>query len=167
MKIRLGDLRRLIREACKQEEYWGRGGAGVMFTCSEDNTILLLKRAGWVAQGGTWGIPGGGLEDGWYETPIKKPIKAITRFRTAAFREVEEECGSLPPDFNMGQIVGQTEYEDCGFRYITMIADITLEQKTAWQLVSNDGETEEFKWFSRQRLPSKLHFGVKYSLANA
>ena len=30
---------------CQRREYWGRGGAGVLFTCSEDGTVLLLLRA--------------------------------------------------------------------------------------------------------------------------
>jgi len=136
-----------------------------MFTCSEDDTILLLKRAAWVAQDGTWGIPGGGLEEGWYETPITKPIKQLSKFRAAAMREATEECGSLPPGFSMIQVVNQTEYEDCGFRYITLVADITLEQKEAWEPVSNDGETDEFKWYRRSKLPANLHFGVKHTLS--
>lgn len=143
-----------------------------MFICSEDDTVLLLLRAQWVAQGGTWGVPGGGVEEGWFDTPIEDPITDDSIFIDAAFREAQEECGSLPPDFTVGQLVGRTVYEDCGFQYITLIADISLEQKMNWNLVSNDGETDDFQWFPRSQLvPGTnlmghyLHFGVEYTLS--
>lgn len=157
---------------CKKPEYWGRAGAGVLFLCSEDDTVLLLLRAPWVAQGGTWGIPGGGVEEGWFKTPIEDPITDPSIFRDAAFREAVEECGSMPPGFSSGQIVGKTVYEDCGFQYVTLIADITLEQKGAWEMVSNDGETDDFQWFPRSSLRPgasvagrRLHFGIEYTLS--
>ncbi len=165
-------LRGLIREMCKKPEYWGRGGAGIMFTCSEDDTVLLLLRAPWVAQGGTWGIPGGGVEEGWFETPIEDPITDDSIFINAAFREAVEECGSMPPGFSQSQVVGRTVYEDCGFQYVTLIADISLSQKEGWEMASNDGETDDFQWFPRAKLSPgarlmgrKLHFGVEYTLS--
>ena len=157
---------------CKKPEYWGRGGAGIMFTCSEDDTVLLLLRAMWVDQGDTWGIPGGGVEEGWFETPIEDPISDPSTFQDAAFREAVEECGSLPSGFSGSQVVGKTVYEDCGFQYVTLIADISLAQKEGWSLVSNDGETADFRWVSRSKLSpgakvggKRLHFGVEYTLS--
>lgn len=157
---------------CKKPEYWGRGGAGIMFTCSEDDTVLLLLRADWVDQGNTWGIPGGGVEEGWFETPIEDPISDPSVFQSAAFREAVEECGSLPPRFSSSQVVGKTVYEDCGFQYVTLIADISLVQKDRWSLVSNDGETADFQWVPRSKLGpgasvdgKRLHFGVEYTLS--
>jgi 8-oxo-dGTP pyrophosphatase MutT (NUDIX family) len=165
-------LRGLIREMCKKPKYWGRGGAGIMFRCPEDDTVLLLLRADWVDQGGTWGIPGGGVEEGWFETPIEEPIYDPSIFQRAAFREAVEECGSLPPGFSSSQVTGRTVYEDCGFQYITLIADITLEQKERWRLASNDGETDDFQWVPRSKLGAgasfmgrRLHFGVEYTLS--
>jgi 8-oxo-dGTP pyrophosphatase MutT (NUDIX family) len=165
-------IRSLIREMCKKPEYWGRGGAGIMFRCPEDDTVLLLLRADWVDQGGTWGIPGGGVEEGWFETPIEDPISDPSIFQNAAFREAVEECGSLPPGFSSSQVTGKTVYEDCGFQYVTLIADITLAQKEGWELVSNDGETDDFQWIPMSKLRSgasvmgrRLHFGVEYTLS--
>lgn len=165
-------VRELISEICKNTRYWGRGGAGMLFTCPEDNTLLLLLRAPHVAQGGTWGIPGGSVEEKWFNTPIKDPITDNSLFVNTAFRETVEECGSLPTNFSASQIVGKTIYEDCGFKYVTLIANLTLEQKQSWKLVSNDGETSAFEWVSRDGLGGgskidgkNLHFGVKYTLA--
>jgi 8-oxo-dGTP pyrophosphatase MutT (NUDIX family) len=174
--IRRGDslLRQLIREVllreeeCKNEGYYGRGGSGMMFVCSEDGTILLLLRANWVAQPGTWGIPGGALDEDYHETPIDPPLddseENEVKSLAAGKKEVVEECGSMPPDYSDGQVVGRTKYEDCGFQYVTRIVDITKEQKDGWKLRSDDGETDEFRWFPRNKLPSNLHFGVPLTL---
>jgi 8-oxo-dGTP pyrophosphatase MutT (NUDIX family) len=164
-------LRGLIREMCKNKVYWGRGGAGMLFTCSEDGTVLMLLRSAWVDQGGTWGVPGGGIGERHYRTPIEDPITDMSVFMKTARREVKEECGSMPPGFKMSQIVGKNLYEDCGFKYFTFIADITKGQKAAWKLVSNDGETDQFKWVPRSELSPgcsvdgrRLHFGIEHTL---
>lgn len=188
MKITRSQLKKIIIESlapsyyllkeqsdipCKRDVYWGRGGAGVMFICSEDDTILLLLRAEWVDNGETWGIPGGGVEEGWFDTPIEEPITDQSIFIDAALREAEEECGSLPPGFSEDQLIRNTIYEDCGFQYKTYIADITLEQKNSWELVSNDEETDQFEWFPKsavfpgaELMGYPLHFGVEYTISN-
>ena len=169
---------------CKRSEYWGRGGAGVLFTCSEDGTVLLLLRAEWVEQGGTWGIPGGGIGEGFYDTPME-PITDLDVFRRKAQQEVEEECGGLPPGQGAAGVMTRlpeglpyTQYEDCGFRYVTFILDITKAQKDAWAPYSADGENDAFVWFpiaevKRGRpLPDEygdlhdIHFGVKFTMSN-
>jgi hypothetical protein len=160
-------------ESCRQPRYWGRGGAGMMFVCPEDSTALLLLRAAWVDQGGTWGVPGGGIGEGYYGTPISPPIQDEHLFLAKAKQEVEEECGSLPPGYSDAQIIGRTAYTDCGFQYVTYIVGITKAQKDAWRLHSPDGETDEFRWFplSRVREGGRLdgravHFGVAYTLGS-
>ena len=128
---------------------WGRGGAGILFLCGADSSLLLLQRAGWVAEGGTWGIPGGGTSGGWESLPILHPITDEKVFLKTALRETEEECGSMPPGFALSQLVKRVEYEHCGFRYITYVCNLTLSQKEAWSLVSEDDETDAFMWFSK------------------
>lgn len=161
---------------CQRREYWGRGGAGVLFTCSEDGTVLLLLRAAWVEQGGTWGIPGGGIGEGFYRTPVQ-PITDMRVFLEKAKEEVEEECGSLPPGVrSLRADLPFTEYEDCGFRYVTFILDITRAQKGAWAPFSADGENDAFVWFpldavkKGRPLPDEdgdehdIHFGVTFTM---
>jgi len=168
--LRYNPRRARRNPSCKRPTYWGRGGAGMMFVCTEDATVLLLLRASWVMQGGTWGVAGGGLEEGHYNTPIEDPILDDARYLKAALKETEEECGSLPPGFRASQVVGQTEYEDCGFRYVTFIADLTKAQKDAWHLESHDDETDEFRWVPVARVKPgavigdhALHFGVEFT----
>ena len=161
---------------CQRREYWGRGGAGVLFTCSEDGTVLLLLRAAWVEQGGTWGIPGGGIGEGFYRTPVQ-PITDMRVFLEKAKEEVEEECGSLPPGVrSLRADLPFTEYEDCGFRYVTFILDITRAQKATWAPFSDDGENDAFVWFpldavkKGRSLPDEhgalhdIHFGVTFTM---
>lgn len=160
-------------ENCKQEGYWGAGGAGMLFVCTEDKTMLLLLRASWVDQPGVWGNPGGAIGEEWTKTPVppEDRIKNENEYKASAMRETVEECGSLPPGFSIGQIKTTVSYEDCGWLYKTYICDISLEQKEAWtpKLQSPDNETDEFRWFSIDELPSpsEMHFGVKFMLSRA
>lgn len=163
---------------CKRPSYWGRGGAGALFTCSEDNTVLLLLRAEWVEQGGTWGVPGGGIGEGFFRTPMQ-PITDLAVFREKAEDEVREECGGLPPGMtHLAEGLPFTEYEDCGFRYVTFIVDLTKAQKDAWRPFSADGENDAFIWFpldevkAGRPLPDEygdlhdIHFGVNFTMEN-
>jgi len=59
------------------KRYWGKRGAGIAYT--DGKNILLLRRAGGDNQG-TWGLPGGMVDEG--ETDLD-----------AAIREAKEECG--------------------------------------------------------------------------
>jgi len=149
-----------------------------MFTCSADNTVLLLLRAEWVEQGGTWGIPGGGIGEGHFDTPMK-PITDLAVFRRKAEEEVEEECGAFPPYMTrLPEGLPFTEYEDCGFRYVTFILDITKAQKDTWAPFSADGENDAFVWFpldevrAGRPLPDEngdlhdIHFGVSFTMQN-
>jgi 8-oxo-dGTP diphosphatase len=162
-------IRKLIIEAAKPKQYWGRGGAGMMFICREDNTVLLLHRADWVAQGGTWGVPGGSVtEDQWFTLPIEEPVSDDDPlFLSGARREVQEECGSLPPGFSTSNIFDETLFEDQGFKYKTFVYDIGLADKEKWELGSLDGETQEYRWVPIQELSQlPLHFGVEFTLRN-
>lgn len=145
--------------------------AGIMFCCSEDNTILLLLRAPWVNHGLTWSISGGGIDN--KDVTVPGVINDELLVRTA-FRETIEECGSLPPDFSSEQIVSSTLWQGNGFAYLTLVSNITLKQKLAWKCFSGDNENLEFRWFpARDILESKkldgnpIHFGVKFTLRQA
>ena len=58
---------------------WGKHGAAGLFLRAGD-AVLLQHRAHWVADGGTWALPGGARDS--HET-----------VEQAALRETVEECG--------------------------------------------------------------------------
>lgn len=135
-------------------KYWGRGGAGIVFFCPFDGTILLGKRAGWVSDPGTWSYPGGSVEEGWCDTPIDDPITDEDVFFETALRETEEECGSVPRGLVLSH---RFEFEDEGFRYVTYMSRLSLEQKLAWKPFPADDEMSEWEWFPLDELPESLH----------
>lgn len=103
--------------------------AGIMLI--HDGRVLLLKRAADSDHGGTWGLPGGHIEDG--ETPEQ-----------AARREYGEECGTGPYEGDLTML-----YESrAGFRcYLgTGYAEPEL----------NDEHTD-WRWAPFDDLPEPLH----------
>ena len=64
------------------KQVWGKHGAAGLFLRA-GNTVLLQHRAHWVADGGTWALPGGARDS--HET-----------VEEAALRETVEECGIDP-----------------------------------------------------------------------
>lgn len=144
----------LVAEAPRRRRYWGRAGAGIVFLCPQEGTILLGKRADWVADPGTWGAPGGSVDGGWRTTPIDDPVTEETVFKDTALRETEEECGSLPRGM---RFVGRTDFYDEGFTYVTYLVHLTPAAAAAWEPTTADGETDEWSWFPLEELPSPIH----------
>lgn len=157
MNTKFSLLRRYIKDTLLEtasKRYWGRAGAGIVFICKEDDTILLGKRAAWVADPGTWGAPGGSVDGGWRIPPIEDPVEDENIFISTAIRETEEECGSLP---NGLKFSGRTEFYDEGFRYVTYLVELTSQQVRSWNPSTPDGETDEWRWFPLDDLPSPIH----------
>ncbi|HZC41043.1 MAG TPA: NUDIX domain-containing protein [Streptosporangiaceae bacterium] len=91
-------------------QHWGRYGAAGLLVSAPDRSgqivILLQRRAGWTACGGTWGTPGGARDS-------HEPAAA------AALREAAEECG-LPPE--AVRITGMRIDDHGGWSYRTLLA---------------------------------------------
>jgi len=143
--------------------YWGPSGAGYFLICLEDNTILLLRRANWVGQGGTWGIPGGALAEGYYDDHSPQiPGFSLRDFHKHARREVIEELGSCPPV----KLLERTAYVSGKWKFVTFIVSITKEEKARWTptITFKDKEHVDARWFPIDKPPRPLHFGVAYTL---
>ncbi len=106
--------------------YWGKRGAGIIFTNGE--SILLLKRAKSADHHGTWCMPGGKTEQG--EVPIE-----------TARRECKEEIGSSP-----GEQFARFDEKD-GHHVFTVF----LFKTEPFDVKLSD-EHDEFKWVPIQEI---------------
>ncbi len=153
--------------------YYGKGGAGLLLTCKEDGTVLMLKRSRHVEQPMTWGIPGGALSkgEGWHRREdIEQSGFSDDDFLEAAFREADEELfsrGGTSLDKNKMTLIGETDFRDGGFVYKTFVYDIPLEEKKRISAGFHlNWENDRAKWYSLSNLPQNLHFGVKFTKDN-
>lgn len=109
---------------------------------TDGNVVLLLMRSQSSDMGGTWGLPGGHLEDG--ENPLD-----------AAFRETSEEAGYVPPFYGLGA----KKYNK---GYVTY--ELQVQPKyTGWKPKLNDEHTD-YKWATVEWINhnwDKLHPGVQ------
>jgi 8-oxo-dGTP pyrophosphatase MutT (NUDIX family) len=162
-------LARLIKNIRKNSStYYGKAGAGILFVCKEDQTCLLLKRSNRVEEGGTWGISGGAVSkgEGFYNKNDIQENETLD-FKETAFRESNEELfsdGSFNVDLIDKEFMGQTEFKDGGFKYLTFVYNVSLEtKKKITSKISLDWENDAAKWFNMSSLPSNLHFGVDFT----
>jgi 8-oxo-dGTP pyrophosphatase MutT (NUDIX family) len=122
-----------------------RQGAGFVFVCQEDQTILLARRSKYVSEPGTWTGLGGAVEPG-------------ESVREAAIREVQEEAGSMP---RIDKELATLRYERNGFVFTTFVANLTKEEKQRWK-PKRDHENDRIEWL--HELPDNLHPGLEAAL---
>ena len=173
MKLLRETIQRILLEVCKRPQYWGIAAAGVVVICSEDGTIYLHLR-----HNGKWAYPGGGIhvpdwDERYNSTPIPEEMRLEPndlRLRVKALEELEEEAGYLGlPELTI--VDGFVTYEDCGFIYKTFIADISLEEKAAWQPQPHPScawEVRDHGWYDSEEWETKdLHRGFTPKLVMA
>jgi 8-oxo-dGTP pyrophosphatase MutT (NUDIX family) len=108
------------------ERYSGKKGAGILYT--DGKKILLLKRADGDHKG-TWGQPGGCVEEG--ESNID-----------AAIRESQEECGRVE-----GYRIAEFEEKDGLHRWTTYL--YRIKEPFSCHLSK---EHSDWKWFDLDKL---------------
>jgi 8-oxo-dGTP pyrophosphatase MutT (NUDIX family) len=126
--------------------FWGNRGAGILLVAQSTGRILLTLRSAHVNEPGTWGIPGGKIDDS-DESPSH-----------AAKREAREELGysgSL-------KLVPAHVFKAGSFQYFNFIGIVPEEFEP-----SLDWENDDAQWFSVLQLPAGLHFGVQSLLGNS
>jgi 8-oxo-dGTP pyrophosphatase MutT (NUDIX family) len=74
----------------------------------------------------------------------------------AALAETEEELGGFPSL----QVIGEKSMSSGDFTYTTFFARMPGELAKAWTPQLN-WENDEWKWFSKNKLPIRLHPGVR------
>jgi len=122
------------------ERYWGRFGAAGLLAVDAQRGVLLQHRIPWSHFGGTWGIPGGALQQ--HESAVD-----------GAIRESEEEADS-PPDALAPRA---TSVLDLGFwSYTTVIADVI----TPFEPYISDYESQALEWVPIEKVAElPLHPG--------
>lgn len=116
--------------------------AGFMLR-SPKGRVLLLKRNGKGDSSGTWGWPGGHIEDG--ESPL-----------IAAGRELAEETGVVRPcNLDGVRLIHIGDTPDSKGKFYTYLAPVSRE----FEPTLND-EHSEYKWADFDALPEPLHPGV-------
>lgn len=106
--------------------YWGRFGAAGLLAHDQQRGVLLQHRVGWSHFGGTWGIPGGAIQQG--ETAVE-----------GALREAAEESGA--PRASL--VLQRTSVLDLGiWRYTTVLAAV----HEPFEPVIADAESLELRW---------------------
>ena len=106
--------------------YWGRFGAAGLLAHDPLRGVLLQHRVGWSHFGGTWGIPGGAIQQG--ETAVD-----------GALREAAEESGA--PRASL--VLQRTSVLDLGvWSYTTVLAAV----REPFEPVIADAESLELRW---------------------
>jgi 8-oxo-dGTP pyrophosphatase MutT (NUDIX family) len=124
-------------------KYWLNSGAGVLFFAKSTKRFLLVKRAV-RREFGTWGVVGGGVDEGDSEEKTAK-------------KEAHEETGYSGPIELMP--VFRFVDESAGFEYQNFVGIVEDEFpiKLNW-------ENSDAKWFSLEEIldfPYELHFGIE------
>jgi len=124
-------------------KYWGKKGAGILFT--DGKSMLLLKRAKGTDNANKWGLPGGKTESG--ESDI-----------AAAIRETKEETGL---DKIPGHRIDSFVSVDGRHRFVTFLYRVNEQ----FQDVSLSDEHSDWKWVDLNDLTSEdLHPKLEVNL---
>lgn len=150
---------------------WGKVGAGILFVCEEDDTILLMHRSGSVMEPYTWGVPGGAvIGEGYHDWYFEVEPYTDEQLWEGAQRETWEECGSLPPNLNKSQIEDYFDFKKGDFVFRDYVVKLTKAQKDAWRIdienAKDAWENIDWGWFRLEDLPSPLHPGVHFIFDN-
>lgn len=140
-------FKKKIRRKKDEPKYHGKSGAGLLFVCLEDKTVMLAKRADEdVREPGTWGLSGG------------KSNKEDSSPMETAVRESFEELTTIP---EVDKVLKKTIFRDGPFKYTTYFCLITKAEKTNWKPKLN-WEHSQTNWFPISKLPDDLHFGIAH-----
>jgi 8-oxo-dGTP diphosphatase len=108
------------------QKFWGRFGAAGLLVWHPERGVLLQHRVAWSHFGGTWGLPGGAINEG--ETA-----------EAGALREAHEEAG-VPAELVS---VLFTSVLDLGFWSYTTVV---VEASEPFEPVIGDAESVELRW---------------------
>lgn len=130
--------------AADGNRYWGKFGAAGLLAVDPQRGILMQHRVEWSDHGGTWGVPGGAIDEG--EDAI-----------SGAVREAKEEAGV--PDGVVDPLFLHV-IDRGGWTYTTVIAAVT----TPFEPAITDPESVALEWVALDRVTEHaLHPGFQAS----
>jgi len=130
----------------KDDRFWGGRGAGILLLAKDTGRLLLVLRSQEVNEPGTWGMPGGKIDDE-SESPV-----------SAAKREAHEEVGFS----GKLKLIPAHVFKSGTFSFHNFIGIVDKEFKPRL-----DWENDDAQWFTLDELPGNLHFGIKSLLTNS
>lgn len=116
--------------------YWGRFGAAGLLAVDPTRGVLMQHRVAWSDHGGTWGVPGGAINEG---------EQAIN----AAVREAHEEAG-VPEELVDPRFLHIIDRG--GWTYTTVVASVTQ----AFEPTISDPESVALEWVALDRIEELL-----------
>lgn len=137
----------LLTEEKLPRTFWGKQGAGILLIAQDTGRVLLTLRSSYVKEPNTWGIPGGAMDEG------------ETNPEEAARREAREELGF---DGELIKLIPAYVFKIKNFEYHNYIGLVPTEFTPTL-----DWENSRALWFDIDKLPKRLHFGVKHLFKNA
>ena len=155
---------------------WGKAGAGILFTCREDGTAMLLMRSGSVLDPYMWGVPGGAVKgtEGHYDDDDSADANEFSDeqlWDTARGETVQELYGVDEHDFDSSDQYFPQQYSrhpekvifdtnpanPNSFKYYTYVVDIPLaEKQKIEQRATLNWENDEMKWMPISELMSHV-----------
>lgn len=134
----------------------------MLLVCTDDGTVLLLKRSQEVEDPGTWGNAGGALGEGFYSSDDTSEDPPDADFYQTAVKEAFEELSIVPQS---GQLLAITAFRDGHFTYKTFVYDVSLAEKNRISKgIRLNWENDSWEWFGFKNMPGNLHPGVVFSL---
>lgn len=135
----------VVTPGSEEESFWGHEGAGALLVARGTGRVFLVLRSAKVRNPGTWGPPGGAMEEG--ESP-----------QQGAAREIREEVGyGGPLDLRPGHV-----FTAPGFTYHNFVGLVGGEFEPVLNWESSDAG-----WFDLDALPGPLHFGLREFLQSS
>lgn len=131
-----------LRQFLFERKYCGKQGAGAIIKSSKTGRYLLALRSDEVMEPNTWGIWGGKIDSD--EVPVE-----------AVLREIDEELGNITI-INKPKLLYTYHDKENDFKYYNFLIIVKDEFKPDLNWEHNDAE-----WFSLDKFPKKLHFGLK------
>lgn len=123
--------------------------AGFLFFCPEDKTVFLTHRSAHMSSPGTWDLPGGQPEN-----TDKSPIET-------ANREAYEELGIIPKKTPIKiHSIKTSEHH-----YVVFLVPLSSQEKKIFnQKLSLNDESDGYKWFDYNNIPSdnQTHFDLSW-----